>query len=120
MNDKGKRPTAEMEVVDVTPDAPPSVLVFSIDGVGEVLSVTPEGFFVRGRPVDVGDVGKHDREVYGAFKEFLGAVVPRPISVKVPPVPCECAELTGEARVDCPRCGGEGIRPSLYSPTATF
>jgi hypothetical protein len=28
----------------------------------------------------------------------------------VNPRPCECTALTGEARHDCPDCGGEGIR----------
>lgn len=31
------------------------------------------------------------------------------------PVPCECVELTGEARADCPDCGGErGHRQVKY------
>jgi hypothetical protein len=68
----------EVRSVGFDPNPQPGVLSFEIEGLGEVLKVTPEGFFVRGRAVDVEDVDQHDREVYRAFREFLLEVERRP------------------------------------------
>lgn len=67
---------------------PPGNIIFSIPGepgkdgecgspAKEMLRLSPEGFFVEGRPVPIDDLEEHDKEVYRVFKEWLGIAVVR-------------------------------------------
>lgn len=45
-------------------------IVWHLRGV-EKLRIEKDGFFVDGRAVDIGNVERHDQEVYRAFREWL-------------------------------------------------
>lgn len=69
-----------MRVYEVN-DQDVTVLIFTIEG-EEVLRISPEGFSVSGRRLDLGDLEAHDREVYRALKHFLANVERRPFPRK--------------------------------------
>jgi hypothetical protein len=64
-----------MRMIDTEP-ASNDIVFFGRDGRRELLRITPTGFFVEGRPVQIDDIEEHDRTVYRAMKSVLLGFLP--------------------------------------------